>query len=283
MFAAFQVKQLDRLQSLSHAAFQEVSKANPGAETQRYFATNSQQIMLSQAKGGPLTDVRVRRAISMAVDRDEINRTFAGGEGMWAMPASPPGAYTQEETRRVIKQDLNEAKRLLAEAGYANGIDGLIWPIPRTEEEAVVSLFQLIQAQIKRAGINVELKPMDLPEQRKMRRAGTFDFDGTVGGTGQLNSDVDSLVYGKRHSKASQNYMKHQDPELDKLLEASRAELDPPKRKELFRKIAMRVEEMQWGVETVYVPRWDVWHPHLKNYANHYTDRPTYRHAWLER
>lgn len=281
-FAAFQVKQLDRLESLAHAAFQEVQKANPEIESQQYFATNAQQLLLSQARGGPLTDLRVRRAISMALDRDELNRSVAGGQGLWAIPAATAGTYSQEETRKLVRQDLNEAKRLLAEAGFPSGLE-LEWPIPRTESQANVSMFQLVQAQLKRIGINAVLKPMDLPDQRKKRRTGDFDFDASIGGTGQLNSDLDSLIYGKYHSTVTGNYVQAKDPELDKLLEASRKEIDPAKRQDVLKQISMRILEMVWNVDTIYVPRFDAWHPHLKNYGNHYTDRPTYRHAWIEK
>lgn len=116
-----------------------------------------------------------------------------------------------------------------------------------------------------------------------MRRTGDFDIYGSVGGTSQYNADIDSLVYGRFHSTATENYMKVNDPDLDKLLESTRKETDPAKRQDLFKQTAMRILDRMWGVDTIYVPRWDVWHPHLKNYYNHYTDRPSYRYAWLER
>ncbi len=281
-FAAFQAKQLDIAESMLYNAFQDVKKGSPQGESAKYYGTNAQMLMPSQVRGGPLTDVRVRRAISMSIDRDEMNRLIAGGESRWAVPGASPGFFSEAETRQLVRQDVEEAKRLLAQAGYPNGLD-LEWPIPRDESQGNVTMFTLIQAQMKRAGINGVFRPMDLSEQRTKRRRGDYDIDSLVGGTGVLNSDIDSLLYGRYHSTASQNYSKFKDAELDKLLEESRRVADAAKRQEILRNISLRLIDQWWTVDTIYIPRWDAWHPYVKNYAPHFTDKPTYRHAWLER
>ncbi len=155
--------------------------------------------------------------------------------------------------------------------------------MPRDESQVNITYYTLVQAQLKRAGINVTLKPLDLADQRARRRKGEFDLDANNGGNSVLNSDVDSLVYARYHSTASQNYSKINDPELDKLLEAIRQEADPAKRKEVHRKISLRILEMVWNVDLTYPPFWDVWHPRVKNYGPHFTDMPVYRHAWIEK
>jgi len=283
-FAAFQTKQIDQLDRLGYQAFQEVRKVAPQAESFKYYATNAQQISLSQAPsraGSPFTDVRVRRAISMSLDRDEINKVVAGGEGLWAMPGAVAGTYSQEETRKLVRQDLEAAKRLLAEAGYNPGLE-LEWFFPSTESQDNITMYQLVQSQMKRVGVNAVLKPIDLAEQRSRRRAGNFDFDAAIGGTGQLNADIDSLII-KYHSTSSTNYVKAKDPEMDKLLEAQRREPDRAKREAMMKQVSMRLLETLPVVDTIYVPRWEAWHPYLKNYRPHYTDTSAYRHAWLEK
>lgn len=244
---------------------QDVMKASPQAESFKFFATNAQQIHLSQARTGPQNDVRVRRALSMSFDRDELSRVLAGGQGMWAVPGATAGTYSDAETRKLVKQDVEAAKRLMAEAGYAAGFE-MEWPYPSTESTANVTMYQLIQAQAKRIGVNMVLKPMDLAEQRAKRRRGDFDVDASIGGTGQLNSDIDSLLYQKYRSTASGNNPKIKDPELDKLLDAQRQETDQAKRQEIMKQITMRIIDQWWTLDTIYIPRWDVWHPHVKNY-----------------
>jgi peptide/nickel transport system substrate-binding protein len=281
-YAAFQTKQLDILDSLAYTNFQDVKKATPNVGEQKSYATNAQALILSQTRGGPLTDVRVRRAISMSLDRDAISQAVAGGQALWAVPGATANTYSPEETRRLVRQDVDEAKRLLAEAGFVSGTE-LEWPIPRDESTANVSMFQLVQAQVRRAGINFALKPLDLSDQRARRRRGDFDLDASIGGTGILNSDIDSLVYGRYHTGAAGNYGRAADSELDKLLEASRQETDPAKRKDVLGKVSMRLLDQLWTVDTIYVPRWDVWQPYVRNYRPHFTDIPVYRFAWVDK
>lgn len=124
---------------------------------------------------------------------------------------------------------------------------------------------------------------MDRSEQRAKRRRGDYDIDAYVGGTGQLGADLDELVYGRYHSTASENFSRIKDAALDGLLEKSRQEVDPAKRREVLRAISLRIADMVHTVDSIYVPRWDVWHPHVKQYRPHFSDMPTYRHSWVSR
>lgn len=279
--AAFQTKQIDQVDRLAYLAFQEIKRMAPQAESFKYYATNAQQMQTSHRSGSPFGDVRVRRAISMAVDRDEINRTVAGGEGLWAIPGAVAGTYSQEETKKLVPQDLAAAKRLLAEAGYNTNVEPE-WLFPSNESQDNLAMYQLVQSQVKRIGVNPVLKPLDLPDYRARMRRGEFDLAMSIGGTGQLNADLDSLIY-KYHSTSSTNYVRAKDPELDRLLEAQRRESDVAKRQAIIKQVQTRMLEIWPIVDTIYPPRWEAWHSHLKNYRPHYTDSSAYRHAWLEK
>ncbi len=279
--AGFQTKQIDQVDRLAYHAFQEIKRIARQTESFKYYATNAQQMQTSHRQGGPFADVRVRRAISMAVDRDEINRTVAGGEGLWAVPGAVAGTYSQEETRKLVRQDLEEAKRLLAEAGYNTSLEPE-WLFPNNESQDNLAMYQLVQSQIKRIGVNPVLKPLDLADYRSRMRAGNFDITMSIGGTGQLNADLDSLIY-KYHSTSSTNYVRAKDPELDRLLEAQRREPDAAKRQTIIKQVQTRMLDFWPVVDTIYPPRWEAWHSHLKNYRPHYTDSSAYRHAWLEK
>ncbi len=280
-YAAFQTKQVDILNALAYPDFQDVSKANPGVPVYKYTETNAHLLQLSQAKPGPLTDLRVRRALALSVDRDEINRAVAGGEGLWAVPGAMVGFFSDAEARQLERQDVEEAKRLLAEAGYGSGLD-LDWPITREENQANLTWYQLVQAQLKRAGVNVTFTTLDKESQRARRRKGDYDIDVLVSSTGVLDADVDSNVYGRYISTSSQNYSRTNDPELDALLKASRQEVDPGKRREVLRDISRRIVDQVWTIDLIYVPKWDVWQPRVKNYRPHFSDYASYRNAWVE-
>jgi len=281
-FAAFQAKQVDLDNaSLAYPAYQQVKSAYPSGNYYRYMQPQGYHLHFSQVRNGPLNDVRVRRALALSVDRDELNKTVAGNEGEWAVTAAMQGLFTQEETRRIMKQDVNEAKRLLAEAGYANGLT-LEWPIEDNTAQVNLTWFQLIQAQTKRAGINVELKAMDKNDQRAKRRRGDFDIE-VVQSLGLLEANADSMMFGIYHSKESTNWPKNNHPELDKILEAQRREADPAKRRDIQRQAAQRAADQAWGVELIYPPKWYISQPYVKNYYPHFSVYQDHTMAWLDR
>ncbi len=280
-FAAFQTKQLDVLDNLAYPAFKQVTQASPNVETFKYFAVQSSFIFLSQAKGGPLTDVRVRRAIGMGVDRDELNRVVAGGEGQWALPGVMPGLFTETEVKQHVKQDIEQAKQLMQQAGYGNGIK-LVWSIASNDSQANMTIYQLIQAQLKRIGVEVVLNPMDPTDRTTKRRNGDFELDFSTSATGSLTMDLDSWVYGRYHGYSTGNYTKANDPELNMLLEASRREIDPAKRLELQRKASLRIYEMGWSANLIYEPIYAVWHSRVHDYFPWFSDKAPYRQSWIQ-
>jgi ABC-type transport system substrate-binding protein len=71
----------------------------------------------------PFADARVRKALSLRVDRDEFLKVFSGGNGQWALAGSMPGIFSERETKQILSYDPEQAKQLLTEAGYQNGID----------------------------------------------------------------------------------------------------------------------------------------------------------------
>jgi len=279
--AAFQTKQLEVIRELTHTPFQQMKTAAPQANSLRYQGTYS-YIALSQARGGALTDLRVRRAISMAIDRDAFIKVFAGGESTWAVPGLA-GWFTDAEVKQAVRQDVEEAKRLLGEAGYGAGLD-LEFPVVDDGDETKRTEYELMQAHLKRAGINAKLAWMPMAEHRAKRRTGDYDLDMFGGGTyGVFNADVDSYIYAVYHGKSANNNSKVKDAVLDELLDGTRREVDPAKRVDIYKKAVMRIVEQSWSPAIFYPPRWDMWQPYVKNLTPHFTNHPYYRFASLDK
>src|SRR5581483_2333 len=193
---------------------------------------------------------------------DEINKVNAGGEGKWALSGAMAGLFTDEEVHKLLKYDPEQSKKLLAEAGYANGVT-LEFPIDSgNRSQSDKTLFELVQAQLKRVGINVNINVVDTNLQRQKRRAGDFGLDGTTG-LSPLEADNDSILFGEFYSalSASTNYSKINDPELDKLLRAERAEANPDKRKDLLKAAGTRIAENVYEIGLIYGPKWDAVQP----------------------
>jgi len=282
-YAAFQTKQVDILRELDYQEFQDQTRANPQAGFYKWLDPGPSFLHFSQApaRRSPMSDVRLRRAAALSIDRDEINKVIMAGQGEWGLPAAFPGLFTPQEARQLQPHDPDEARRLLAQAGYPNGIT-LEWPVPSDEDRSNVAFMELIQAQTKRAGVNIDLRFMDRQAQRDRRRRGDFDID-IAFGTGNLNTDPDSLQFGRFHCSSPNNYGKICDPELDRLLEGGRREPNPERRRELLRSASKRLAEQAWTVPMLHRPRWVMWQPYLKNYRPHMAARTAYVVAWTDK
>jgi len=278
-YAAFQTKQVDLLESREGRDTQDILRNSPQAEMQEYLQPRGYHLYLGQR--GPLANKQLRQALASAVDRDEMMRLFTGGKGGWTPPGALHGLFTDTEARQLMKYDPDQAKRLVAQAGYPNGVT-LEWIVSAEEAESTTQLSQLVQAQLKKAGMNVEFKTFDKTTQRLKRRAGEFDLDSSSG-LGQLEADTDSMLWSMYHSAASGNYAKIKDPELDKLLEAQRQEINAEKRRDVLRTLVRYLNDQAWAVDLFYPPQWDLWHPYVKNYRPHFGNRGGYWMAWLDK
>ncbi len=283
-YAAFQTMQLDMLFDLNFQAAQEVLKASPQAQSFKFLQPNATDLLLSQApeRNSPLRDQRIRRALSLAIDRDELNRTFFDNQGEWGLPAAPQGLFTQDEARQLLRQEVEEATRLVREAGYANGVT-LETPMNDDEERINIATIELVQAQIKRAGINIEIKPTNRVDASTKLRRGDFDISPRVGQGSGIHDDPASYQFGRFYSKATNNSAKINDPEIDRLLEASRREADPEKRREIMRAVTRRAVDMTWSVLLLYRPKWHIWQPYVREYWPNYGPIVDYEMVWLEK
>ncbi len=281
--AAFQTKQIDYMYQVEHKEFQELIKAAPSAKYFKWLQPHAANLRLSAVQGQPTTDIRVRRAVNLALDRDEINKVFSGGEGVFALPGAMMGLFSEAEVKQMTRHDPEEAKRLLAQAGYASGLT-LDLPTDDTRSQSEQTLYALFQAQLKKAGINLDWKIMTQAQQRQKRRAGDFGLDSTTG-LSPLEADNDSILYAEFHSslKGSTNNSHINDPELDKLLEASRREMNPEKRRELLRSTVRHIVDNVLYIGLIYPPKYEVYQPYVMSIYPQFGNKGVWVFSWLQK
>jgi len=275
--AAFQTKQIDILASSGqYQSAQEIKQNNPEAIKQQALNPGHRNLFISQLRPGPTQDIRVRRAISLAMDRDEYNKVWSEGNGTWALTGSFPGLFTDAEAHEMLKYDPEQAKRLLAEAGYASGLKLEFLP-----PAAVDPSEELIQAQLKRVGIDVFFTIAPREQNRARLYAGEFDLR-LVGGGSTGDGDFDSYQFAY-HSASPQNWSQIRDPELDKLVVAQRREADPQKRRETQRAVVRRINDMAWNPGYIFAPTVVFSHPYVKNFGPHWTVGEQEATVWLDK
>lgn len=108
----------------------------------------------------PLDDLRVRQAIAYAVDRDELVKFKGASTAAAAVSIIPHGYLGTDEHAPLYPYDPAKAKQLLTEAGYPNGVT--IKAI-QTQFPSMLNTMQIVQAQLKRVGIDLQLEVVDHP------------------------------------------------------------------------------------------------------------------------
>ena len=149
-------------------------------------------LMLNGAKG-PLTDVRVRQAIACAVDRNQVVKTAANGDGTVTGPiTSPAFKYSATDGLPCKEGDTAAAKKMLADAGYGNGFT-LNTIVETGEYATAVAEAQNLQSQLSAIGVQLQLQQMTTAPYVKAWLAA--DYDAAVALNG--GSYDPYLMYGR--------------------------------------------------------------------------------------
>lgn len=280
--AAFQTKQIDLLshEFVTVQSLPQIRKDNPAA-TEIQFDSTAGGHLFENVRKAPLEDARIRKAIALCIDRDEFIRVFSGGQGDWALAGGVPGLFTQEETKKLVQLDPAQAKQLVSDAGFPSGVDlELIYPgLDRGQQ--YVSTIQLIQAQLKKGNINVNLKSLDRATQGNRLKSGDYELEWE---TKTVLGDPDSYIFYTFYSTAAGNYGGIDDPALDKLLLAQRQEVDASKRKDILRQAVQRIAGQAWSVAFYYGKAYDFTQSYVKNYApSAILNAPPVYETWLEK
>src|SRR6266487_4369763 len=234
------------------------------------------------ATRGPLKDVRVRQAISWAVDRSQVLRVAAAGFGRLTAPATAPMKQWQlpeEQWMRYYKPDLDKAKKLMADAGVASGFTVKCMVIPTFP--TMVSGAPVIAAQLKRIGINVEIENVEYAIWIKRWLA--HDFDMTMNSTPGY-ADPDTAFFRALHSTKGQNWNSWSVPEVDAALEQGRKTMDQKKRKEIYDRVQILILENVPHLWLFSADRIDFTQASVKGFKQHPTTLLySFEDVWLDK
>jgi len=192
---------------------------------------------------GPLSKMKVRQAIASALDRKEFIDTILLEQGVLSTcipPSTVPYVLSEEETKKLpfYKQDLELSKKLLKEAGYADGFEFTIRT--STHSPDYVPAAQIIQSHLAKVGIKAKIEQLEWGVLLKAFRAN--DFESMIFASVWF-PDPDGYVYGWIHSKSMLNVGGFKSDRIDHLLELQRKTMDLKKRIEIWRDLQVAMAE----------------------------------------
>ncbi|WP_040977835.1 glutathione ABC transporter substrate-binding protein [Oceanobacillus jeddahense] len=190
----------------------------------------------------PFDDQRVRQAVSMAVEKEQIIDGIYDGYGALANGPIPPDLQGHDENVKDLEYDVEKAKELLAEAGYEDGFSTTIWT---NDDRERVDTATNVQAQLAEIGVDAEVEVLEWGAYLEKTANGEHDMFvlGWVTGTG----DADYSVYPLFHSDSvgsPGNRTFTEDDELDNLIVEARQMTDENKRMDLYSQIQEKLVDI---------------------------------------
>jgi peptide/nickel transport system substrate-binding protein len=220
-----------------------------GANTKLESTRSLRQLFIAfnTLQPGPQQNKLVRQAINYAVDVPAIVKNVLGGRGYEISSPIPPNYFGYDASVPGYKHDAAKAKALLAKAGYPDG-KGLALvlnaPIGRYNRDREIA--EAISGQMQAVGIATTLRPQEWVSYSDQlnRRALTPMYEL---GWNQPSADADGVITALFTTAAPLSC--YSNPEIDKLTDQARGELDVAKRKALYKQIAIILhEEAPWIV-----------------------------------
>lgn len=174
---AFQSGQLDMIYGRRDQRWVTQVKARPGAIVDIFGQGEFRTLHINRSIK-PLDDIRVREAIALAIDLDQIIRFVGADVAKKGCSVVPPG-YRGEDCSWTIKPDVAKAKALLAEAGHPNGIT---LSVVVSNISSQLPIMEVIQNQLGKAGIKLDMKVVDHPtyQQQIRQNASALVFYGAA-------------------------------------------------------------------------------------------------------
>ena len=286
---ALRTGKLDILEAIRWSAAVELKKHAPALKWARTLGMVGTYLAM-RVDTKPFDDVRVRRALNMAINKQEIVSAFYGGNAeLFAFPQHPdyigyyePLSAMPESVKELFTYNPEKAKKLLAEAGYPNGFS---FKVQVTASSPVHSdLMPLIAAYLEKVGVKVEIQPMEYPAflsamTTRTNAAGYFMDNGHTNPTTTIRKNfVKGQVW---------NPSQWSDPALDKKMDVALAERDEGKRQAILKEMT---REMLDKAPYIWLPtayNFTAWWPWVQNYngelrAGAVRPWPIYSRIWVD-
>ena len=247
-----------------------LKKRRPGLKTAE-FTSNVVSDVAMRTDRPPFNDVRVRQAISLALDRKGLIDATLEGVGVvngpvaaaltdWALPIDQLG-----DGAKYYRHDPAEARRLLAAAGHPHGLPSATMCFTTYGSTQLVDTMELVLKQLKDVGIGVKLDQKEYGAYQATCRVG--NFDALAFGPLTPFLEPDNFLFGQYYTGEPRNRSHVKDPVLDDLLVRQRRTADLKGRRDAIHDIQRHLAKQQYYVHVPSGRYIAVWDGALKNYG----------------
>jgi peptide/nickel transport system substrate-binding protein len=286
---ALRTGKIDLMEYMRWQDAEQLKKSTPDLKWNKWLATSG-TFLAMRVDQKPFDDIRVRRAMNFAINKDEIIKAYYNGNAeMFAYPQHPEyGPYFQPlseqpaSVQELFKYDPAKAKKLLAEAGYPNGFTFKTQVCSCSPDH--MDLLPLVSAYLEQVGIKMEIQTMEYAAflsamTTQTNAPGYFMNNGHTNPTTTIRkSFVPHQVW---------NPSQWNDPKLTARMEAVYKERDETKRQAELR--AMTTEMLD-NAPYVWLPtpyNFTAWWPWVKGFegelrAGAARPGPIYARIWVD-
>jgi ABC-type transport system substrate-binding protein len=230
----------------------------------------------------PFDDVRVRRALNYALDKDHTVKLLQGA-AVASHGILPPGIAGRDDSLQPYPHDPAKARALLAEAGHGSGFD--VEYLIMNDEEAE-RLAASLQADLAEVGVRVHVTEVTFSTWVTLvgsKDGPPFAKTSWIQDYPDPTNYFDTQFHSRTISdEGSVNGSFYGNPELDALLDAARAELDPDKRVTMYHRAERILYDDAPNIWDYHQMMTEVTQPYVKGYEPHPVWLRDYSRAWLD-
>jgi peptide/nickel transport system substrate-binding protein len=288
--AALQAGRLDTAApgETTKAIADQLKAAVPQMVVTRVGSLTSPNLLVNHTRP-PFNDVRVRRAVDLAIDRDGYTKGVLQGAGVAgaALVPRPFGSWGLSEidlAQILGRADGRKAaaRKLLAEAGYGPATP-LRFEAHTRAVASYVDLTSYVVSELKQVGVEITVKQLDSVQWYAISTRKEFQLGINISGYGV--DDPDAILFENYGCASLRNYTGYCGEDVQKLMDQQSQELDPRKRLALVHQIQRKLIEagarptISWGID--HFAHW----PHVKNLVPHHSlySFGRMQEVWLDR
>ncbi|MDR9855991.1 ABC transporter substrate-binding protein [Paenibacillus sp. VCA1] len=238
-------------------------------------------------KKKPFDNVKVREALSHAVNKQGIIDAFFAGQATPAVNPMPPTLWGYNDSIQDYDYNLDTAKKLLAEAGYPNGLPDPVnfyaLPVSRPYMPDGKKVAEAIQADFEKIGVKVNIQSPEWATYLDDTKAGVKDDIYMMGWNGD-NGDPDNFLYTLLDKDAipGNNRSYYANEDLHKILIEAQKEVNQDKRIELYKQAQEIIKKDIPWIPLVYATQVLAAKSNLKGYVPSPTGTEYYSSIYFE-